>query len=408
MRILVISQYFPPETGGTSNRLGPMATGLAAAGHEVHVIAEKPNHPAGVTFEGYEKGFFLDRSYRGVPVTHAWVYATPEKTFFTRLLFYLSFMVTAVLAALRRDEDVDVVLASSPPLFVGVAGRAIAWLKRARFVFDVRDPWPEVAVAMGELREGWAAEAGRAVERFIYRGADGITAVTEGFCEGIRARVDHGVPIRRIPNGTVPEQYAIDAGPESLRGELDLPASTFIATYAGNVGVAQGLGHLLEAARRLDDAEEEMLILVVGDGPAKSALVEQARTRGLRRIVFRDRVPLPEAARYMAASDALLVPLRDRPIFRSFVPSKLFDGMAAGRPLLLSVDGEARDILREAGAGLHYPAEDDRGLVEAMRTLRDQPERAGRMGADGRRYVSEHYTRAEQARTMARFLEEVA
>lgn len=404
MRALILTQYFPPETGGPQNRLASLAEGLSARGHEVTVITAKPSYPAGVVFNGFEDGFFVSSRHRGVSVVHTWILPDDKKTTLRRLGYYLSFMLSSVLAAWREEGDVDVVLASSPPLFVGIAGWLASRLKRARFVFDVRDLWPDVAVAMGELDDGWLAGAARAIERFIYRRADGITAVTKGFCEDIEQRAARGTPVVRITNGTEPEVFRVAAGRRSLREALDLPDG-FLVTYAGNLGLAQGLDHVLEAADRLAAEEPDVTLLLVGDGPRREELSARATDGKLDNVVFRDRVPLKKAARYMAASDALLVPLGDRRIYRKFIPSKLFDAMAAGRPVLLSVDGEAREILEEAGAGLYYPAEDADGLAAAIRSLRSHSCREA-MGPDGRAFVERRYTRSQQARKMARFLEE--
>lgn len=405
MRILLVTQYFFPETGGTSNRVGALAREFHRLGHRVSIITEKPNHPRGVVFEGYRKGFFVEGTFDGaIPVMHAWVWARREKTFATRLLFYLSFMLTSVVAAVKSDEDCDVVVATSPPLFVGLSGWAISRLKRAKFVFDVRDLWPDVAVALGELSEGWLADVARRIERFLYRRADGITTVTKGFCRTIEDRVGSGTPVVRISNGTTPGVFDVELSTEDLRRELDLPEG-YLVTYAGNLGLAQGLDHVVQAAETLEEASADVTFVLVGDGPLRETLRRTASEREVGNVLFRDRVPLDVAARYMAASDALLVPLGDRPIYRQFIPSKLFDSMAAGRPVLLSVDGEAREILEEAEAGIYYPAQDSEGLVRAVTRLKDSS-LGPTMGRRGRAFVSERFTRAEQARKMARFLEE--
>lgn len=404
MRVLVVTQYFPPETGGPQNRLASLVEGLAEEGHEVTVLTAKPNYPRGVVFDGYEDGWFVDAEYEGVSVIHSWILPDEDKTTSRRILSYLSFVVTSVLASFRANGHADVVLASSPPLTVGFAGWLVSRLNGASFVFDVRDLWPDVAEAMGELPGGWMTTAAKGLERFIYRQADGITAVTEGFCRDIRRRTRNGKPVVRIPNGTEPEVFSVAASLSELRDELNLP-DDFLVTYAGNLGLAQGLPHLLEGAALLQDRGDDVKFLLVGDGPLRNRLQQQCAERGLDATVeFRDRVPLEIAAKYMAASDALLVPLGDRPIYRKFIPSKLFDAMAAGRPVLLSVDGESRDILETADAGVYYPAEDAEGLVSAIDDLRSRNGRE-EMGRRGRSFVVERFTRTEQAKRMATFLE---
>lgn len=406
MRVLVITQYFPPETGGTSNRLISLADGLREAGHQVHVIAEKPNHPEGIIREDYRGGIFDERTYDGIPVTYTWVYTHPEKNFLKRLAFYLSFMVMAVVGAMRTKGDFDVVLASSPPLFVGVSGWLAARLKSAKFVFDVRDIWPEVAVAMGALTNPVAIRLAERLEQFIYNRADGITAVTSSFCDHIQEVASEHTPMRRVMNGTMPDVFQQDGRREEVRNQLGVE-DKYVVTYAGNLGLAQGLPHIVDAADRIRE-NEDVVFLILGSGPVKDDLVQEADSRELDNVRFLDRVPLEEAAAHMAASDALLVPLEDHEIYRQFIPSKLFDSMASGRPVLLSVDGEARSILEEAEGGLYYPAEDGEALAERIEWLVEHPEEGKEMGRNGRAYAQQNCTRAVQAQKMADFLEQIA
>ena len=406
MHVLVISQYYPPETGGPQNRLLSLVRGIQAEGHSVTVITEKPNYPTGVIWDDYrDGGLIVDRTYEEVPVRYCWIWEDHHKTTITRIRFFLSFVVLSIVASFRV-KNVDAVVASSPPLFVGLSGWIVSRLKRARFVFDVRDLWPDVAIAMGELRPGRAARIGKWLERFIYRKAHGITAVTNSFCEAIRGDAPAATPIRRVTNGTVPEDFVVSESRESLRRELSI-GSGFVAVYAGNVGLAQGIEHFVDAAILMRDRGIDARMVVVGDGAAKESIVKRAATYEDLNIEFRSRVGLKEAARYMAAADALLVPLSATPIFTKFIPSKLFDSMAAGKPLLLSVDGESRTILEDAGAGLWYPAEDPEGLVDAIAQLQRAPAAAEAMGSRGRNYVAQHFSRESQARILVRFLEEL-
>lgn len=406
MRVLLISQYFPPETGATSNRMISIAKGLRRAGHEVHAIAEKPNHPEGIIREGYRGGAFEERRYEGIPVTYTWVYTRPEKNFLKRIAFYTSFMGMAVLAATRSKGPFDVVFASSPPLFVGIAGWLSARLTDAQFIFDVRDTWPEVAVAMGALNNPLAISLAEGLECFIYNRADGITAVTDSFCEHISERVDGDPPIRRVMNGTVPEIFNRDDQRTKKRAALGVQ-DKFVVLYAGNHGLAQGLPHIVEAAASMPSGVGVEFVMV-GSGPVKSELVDEARRHDLDTIQFVDRVSLEEAAAYMAASDALLVPLEDHKIYKQFIPSKLFDSMAAGKPVLLSVDGEARTILDKADAGLYYPPENAEELTEHVAWLAAHPSEAQAMGERGRAYARMHCTRASQVDKLISFMEEVA
>ena len=406
MRVLVITQYFPPETGGPPNRLSSLVLGCRDAGHDVTVITEKPNHPEGVIWKDWRGGLIRRGNHHGIPVLYTWVFARPTKTFRTRMLFYLSFMAMAVVATLRVRGRCDVVLASSPPLFVGLAGWVASRLKRSRFVFDVRDLWPDVAVAVGELREGRALGLAKRLEAFLYARADGITAVTRGFCEGIARLAPRNTRILRITNGTVPDFFA-RAESSGFRTRLQLQGC-YVVTYAGNLGVAQGLRHLLDAAEILAGKDAAVRLVLLGDGPVRESLAAEAARRGLSNLLLLPRVTLEEAAAGMAASDALLVPLARHPIYRMFIPSKLFDSMASGKPVLLSVDGEAREILEQSGGGLFYPAEDGQALADLVLWLKAHPAEAAEMGRRGAAYVRDHFDRRREAARMAAFLEQVA
>jgi len=407
LRILIVSQYFFPETGATSNRIYSLAAKFRKEGHKVRILAEKPNHPRGIFFEGYEKGVFLDREYKDIPVTYSWVYTRPEKGFLGRILFYISFMLMAIVASFRMKGQYDIVLASSPPLFVGISGWAIARMKRAKFVFDVRDLWPEVAIKMGELNNGFAINLAEKVEHFLYRKADLITAVTRSFKKSIADKDISGDKIKVITNGTDPELFVTEHSKKELRDNLGL-RNHFLVSYIGNLGLAQGLEHIIEAAEQIQQTGlSDISFLIVGAGPKKKELKEIAGEKKLTNVTFVNRVPMEKAVEYMNASDALLVPLANDPIYSQFIPSKLFDSMAASKPVLLSVDGESRDILEYSNAGLYYEAEDDEKLFEKILWLKEHKERAERMGEKGRRYVIENYTREVQAMKMIKELQRI-
>ncbi|MBT8400097.1 MAG: glycosyltransferase family 4 protein [Rhodothermia bacterium] len=405
MRILIVSPHFSPETGAVPNRINSMLERFVASGHEVAVITSKPHHPEGSIWPEYRGRLFEKRTVSGVPVVYAWLYARPKKTFLTRILTYVSFMVTAVLASTRLDGRFDVVLANSPPLFVGISGWLVGLLKRGRFVFDVRDLWPDVAVAMGELNGTAIVRLAEGLERFIYNRADGITAVTSGFEREIRNKIDNGTPTATIPNGAL-RIFLENEWSSEMRAEYNLE-NRFAILFAGNIGLAQGLPHVIDAAEILADVRPEALFLFVGSGPALQTLMDAVETRGLKNVVFHPRIPLETAASLMASADALLVPLAKDDIYKMFVPSKLFDSLASGRPVLLSVPGIAREILEASRGGRWYPAEDSTALAEVLVELMDDPSVAKQLGINGRSYARENLMRETQAQRMEEFLEQV-
>jgi glycosyltransferase involved in cell wall biosynthesis len=258
---------------------------------------------------------------------------------------------------------------------------------------------------MGALDNPALIRAARFLERFLYKLADGVTAVTDSFCRHIEALMRSEKPLARVMNGTVPEVFQQEEAGRRLRSELDLD-DAFVVAYAGNHGEAQGLAHVLGAAARFQKGASGVHFLMVGSGPVKGKLIEKAQQQGLTNVQFRPRVPLKEAGAHMAAADALLVPLARHEIYQQFIPSKLFDSMAAGRPVLLSVSGEARTILEEAGGGRYYPAEDGPALAEQILWLRDHLEARREMGRRGQDYALRHCTREAQAEKLVRFLED--
>lgn len=396
LRILVLTHFYHPETGGTPNRIVPIVEAARDAGHVVHVVTNKPNHPEGRIRDAYRGRILLRRVVFGVPVTYCWVYASPRKSFLHRVLNYLSFMVMGIIAGVAVRGRFDIVFASSPPLPVGIAGWVVARLKRARYVFDVRDQWPEVAVALGELsRPGFVRLAER-MEAFIYRHADAITSVTRGFVADIRAAVGDSRPVELVRNGTVPETFSRDDRRPAGR-DLMGAGDRFVVLFAGNIGVAQGLDHVMEAAAQLQERKASVLFVFLGSGARLDFLRREAERRTLQNVRFLPRTDLETAAGLHAAADALLVALVRHEVFQKYIPSKLYDAMAAGRPLLLSVDGEARDLVEEHGAGVYYPPEDAAGLVGAVEWLRAHPQEASAMGRRGRDAAVRCYSRSEQA-----------
>lgn len=411
MRILYLSQYFPPEVGATQTRAYEMARYLAEQGHRVTMLTEVPNHPSGIIPPEYRGKLWERAPLDGIDVVRLWVWAAPEKGFITRMRFYLSYMIMAILAGivlgLRLRRRYDVVIATSPPLFVGLAGAVIALLIRARFVFEVRDLWPESAVALGELNNPRAVRLAAGVAQFCYRRARRVVAVTQGIIDGLRAV---GVPERKIdliPNGANVEQFQpVPAAAAALRARLGLDGK-FVVLYAGIHGLAQGVESLVETARRLQD-HDDIRFVFVGAGPKKAAVERLKAEYGLDNLLLLPEQPRDAMPAYLSLAGASLVPLRAAPLFEGARPSKMFEAMACGAPVLLSARGEAAAVLAAAGAGLAVPPEDPAALAAAILYLKDHPAEAAALGQRGRAFVVREYSRREQARRLERLLRAVA
>jgi glycosyltransferase involved in cell wall biosynthesis len=396
MRITVVSQYFRPEPGATSNRLNTFVQALAARGHHVEVICEQPNHPAGVFHPGYGRRPLQIERDRDIVVRRLWVAASPTKTTIRRLAFYGSFAFGAA-AAVGATRRPDVVFASTPPL-PGVLGVAAAARARAiPLVVDVRDLWPAAAEALGELSNPRLLACFERAERALYKQAAAVTATTLPFCTHIDARAGWPASVH-VPNG------ALDALVE-LPAAAPPPPDPFVVGYAGNLGLAQGLGIALDAAERLRDAPVRFVLL--GDGPLKRELEADARRRELGNFEFRAGVPAEEVASFLQQCHALLVPLRDHPLLGDFIPSKLYDAMAVGRPALVALRGEGAALTTETGAGLVVPPEDGEALATAVRRLLEEGGLAERLGRAGTA-AAPGFARSRQVDTLERVLTEGA
>ena len=407
MRILIFSQYYPPEVGATQNRMHFFASRLARMGHHVTVIAEVPNHPAGVILPGFTGKLWHRSHEEGVDVVRVWVKTGPVKTFAIRIGFYLTYALNALLAALflsgRRH---DVVFATSPPLTVGWPAYVYSKLRRVPLVLDIRDLWPVLAVELGEMRNARVVAAARRLELLLYRNSARVTAVTRGF---VRYVAEQGFPAERIvllPNGTVPELFHPEPRDPALRTRLGLDGR-FVVGFYGLHGIAQDLDNVIEAARLLA-SDERFVFLLVGEGPVKADLVGRKEALGLRNVIFHPQVAQQDVLPFIMQADAVLVPLRRLELFKTFIPSKLFDFMACAKPVVLQVDGEARVILEEARGGVFVEPGNAESLAAALRQLAAKgPAELERMGESGLVYVREHYLREQQAIRLEAVLKDV-
>ena len=409
MRILYISQYFPPEVGATQTRAYEMARGLVQAGHQVTMVAEVPNHPSGIIPPAYRDKWFERSDLDGIDVLRVWVLASPVKSFRSRMAFYLTFMANgALVGALQARGPFDVVYATSPPLFVGGAGLALHWLKRTPFVFEVRDLWPESAVVLGELHNPRAIALATRLEELCYNRASRVVVVTEGIRQRLLARGQAAEKLVLIPNGANTELFRPQpALGEAFRQKHGLQPEDFVVAYAGIHGIAQGLETVMRAAQVLRD-QANIRFVMVGEGPVKLDLQQMRADLGLDNVLMLPEQPRTSMPAVLSAADVALVPLRKIELFEHAVPSKLFDAWACGCPVLLSIDGEARRVLEAANGGLFAPPEDPPALAQAIGQLANMPDRGRSLGANGRCFTVERYSRQAQARQLEQLLRGVA
>ena len=395
MRILVVCHYFPPEIGAPQARLSELARAWVCAGDEVTVLTGMPNHPTGVVPEAYRGRVRIEEESDGYRVVRTWLYATPNTGMLKKTLGHLSFMVSSVVLGFRRSRKADVVVVSSPTFFSVFSAWVLARGKRAALVVEVRDLWPAIFVELGVLRNRRVIRVLEALEMAAYRAAAAVVVVTEGFRDDLVRRGVPAVKVHVVPNGADLERFNNESnGADSARAELGAGPGDSLVLYIGAHGISHGLETVADAAAKL--AGEPIHFAFVGEGARKDRLETRVRDLALSNVTMRPGVAREEVARLLAAADICLVPLRDVPLFSSFIPSKMFEYMAASKAVIGSVRGEAARILEAAGAIVVEP-EDPGALADAIRDLAADPDRRTAMGRRGRDYVAEHFDRAHLA-----------
>jgi glycosyltransferase involved in cell wall biosynthesis len=405
-RILLITQYFPPEAGAPQARLSALAAAWAADGDNVTVLTGMPNHPTGLLPPEY-RGAILRRERRdGYRVVRTWLYATPNEGFMRKTLCHLSFMITSVLLGGLACGRADTVVVSSPTFFSIGSAWLLARLRRARLVIEVRDLWPAIFVELGVLtnrRLVWLLER---LELAAYAAADQVVVVSDGFRANL---IERGVPaekVHTIRNGVALDRFRPDAldtgGRQEARARLGAGPGDCLVLYAGTHGISHALPAVAEAAGRL--SRLPVHIAFVGGGADKPRLERRVAELGLDNVTLAPAVPPDQVPGLLQAADLCLVPLRDVPLFATFIPSKMFEYLAAAKPVIGSVTGEAAQILNEAGAVV-VPPEDSEALAAAIVALAADPARRAAMGRHGRAYVARFFDRAELAREYRKLLE---
>jgi glycosyltransferase involved in cell wall biosynthesis len=405
MRILFISQYFPPEMGAPAARTVELARRWVQAGAEVTVVTAIPNHPTGVIPPEYRGRSLFDERIDGIRVIRTWIYAAANRGFWKRSVNYVSFLGSSLLQGLRHAGPADVVLATSPQFLVGIAGSVASRLRNVPFVFEVRDLWPDSIAELGMLGEGLTLDFLRRLEMMLYRQADRIVGVAHSTRRELESRGIDPHKIHIIPNGADATVFHDMEKYNGIRENLDL-GRKFVVSYVGTHGLAHGLDTVLESADRLR-GRSDIAFMFVGDGAEREHLESRARQMQLDNVHFVGVQPRERIPAYIATSDVSLVPLRRKPLFQKVLPSKMFEIMGCSRPVILGVEGEARDTVQQAGAGLCVRPEDAGDLTRAILRLYDDPDLAGRMGRQGQAYVRQEFCRDRLARTYFNLLHQV-
>ncbi|MBI1308511.1 MAG: glycosyltransferase [Proteobacteria bacterium] len=404
MNIWVICQYYPPETGAPSARISGLAKSWLERGEQVTVLTGIPNHPDGVVPPAYQnRPPYYDEVVDGVPVRRHWLYVAPNRGKFKRVFNQISFAWSVLKRNWRKSANrPDVIMASSPSFFCVGSAWLLARRHKAKFIFEVRDLWPAIFVQMGILRPGFIYKVLSALEMFLYRRADAIVTVTRSFGRQISARGIVADKLYTVFNGVSDTDYAAALAPRQsgetakLRSKLGLSPLTKIVLYIGNHGEAQALGQIIDAARLLVK-RTDVVFLFVGSGADKEKLQNYAK--GVPNVQFLPPVKHAETWAYYSMADINLVCLKNIPDFDMFIPSKMFEIMAAQSCAVACLRGEGAEIMQESGSAMVVPPEAPDALAEAISTLLDDPARREKMAARGRIYVAKtflHSLLAEQ------------
>ncbi|MCM2357002.1 MAG: glycosyltransferase family 4 protein [Geobacteraceae bacterium] len=390
MHVLFLTHYFPPEVNAPASRTFENARQWVRAGHQVTVVTCSPNHPNGLLYPGFRNRWVQWEEQDGIRVLRVKTYLSANKGFAGRILNYLSYMVSATLFS-SLVHGVDVVISTSPQFFCGLAGYFVSRLKRTPWILEIRDLWPESIIAVGAIRNAEVIKLLEGLETFMYRRADRLVALTRAFKRHIAGRGVAPERIAVITNGADLEQFAPRARDNGFRMEHGL-AERFVASYMGTHGMAHGLDTIFAAAELLRD-HERVVFLLAGDGAERERLLKRKEELGLANVLMLPLQPKERMPEIIAASDACMVLLKKTELFKTVIPSKLFEAMAMKRPIILGVEGESREIVEQGKCGLCIEPENARALADAILRLDRDENLSAQLGENGRRFVEAEFDR---------------
>lgn len=410
MRIFYVSQYFPPEMGAPAARVSELARHWVQAGHQVTVLTGFPNHPTGVVHPEYRAKFrrlICREEVSGVQVVRTWLLPFPNRKPHERILNYTSFCLSSCLIGTFLSRP-DVIIATSPQLLAGLTGWWLGKIKRAPFILEVRDLWPDSITGSGVGNQGSLfIRSLRALSGFLYQSCDHLVVVTPAFKEEIIRK--WGIcpeKISVVENGVETDLFTPDGATDTVKCTLDIQGK-FVISYIGTLGLAHGLSTVLQAAAQLQDSFPDILFLFVGEGADKQRLISLARDQGLNNVCFMPQQPREQIPDFIRASDLCLVLLKKTEVFKTVIPTKMLEFMACGRPVILGVDGQARDVLDEAQAGVFIEPEDPKALAQAITKLYGDAILRGLLEHNGRRYIVARLSREQTAHAYIGVLEKV-
>ena len=406
MKLIILTQYYPPEHGAPQNRLHDLARRFAAAGHDITVMTAMPNYPKGEVFPEYRGRFSMREELDGVKIVRSWIFASKSKGKIPQLTVYFSFVFSAIFAGVFRLPKADYLICESPPLFLGFTALVLKFLKRAKLVMNISDLWPESAVQLGMIGPGLPLRVLEWFEKLLYRKSALVMCQTEGIIDGVK-RVSPETETLLFPNGVDLEMFTIREKDANLAKEFGVKDGEFVVGYGGNHGRSQALIQVLKAAEIVENKSDlKIRFLFCGDGPEKQELIEKTESMKLKNTTFLGSQSREKMADIQALWNIALVPLKNIELFDGARPSKMFELMAGGIPFIFCGQGEGADIAKESGSAEVVPPEDSAKLADAIlkfAKLADADRK--KRGRTGRRFVEKHFNRAKLAENLMKKLD---
>ena len=394
MKLLILTQYFPPEIGAPQNRLFELAIRLQKKGIDVSVLTAMPNYPQMKIHENYKGKCYCKETLSNLEVHRAWIYVSQSKAVISRLLNYFSFVISAFFVGLFKIKKQDVLMVESPPLFLGITAYLLAKLKGAKMIFNVSDLWPESAEKLEIISNKTLLSMATKLEEFCYRKAALVSGQTQGIVKNISSRFPEK-KVYWLKNGVDINFYDVNKTIEenAWRKEHNYTCEDFILFYGGIIGHAQGLDVILNAAKQLENYENIKFVLL-GNGPEKERLIKLKTELILNNLQFYDAVPKSQMQKIIMDTNASIIPLKRLDLFKGAIPSKIFENLALKKPIILGVEGEAEELFIQQGkCGVSFTPEDSEDLAKQILHLYNNPDLVKELGENGLAYVSENFNR---------------
>ena len=402
MKLLILTQYYPPETGAPQNRLHELAVRLMNKGLDVHVLTALPNYPKMEIFSNYREGKNRNETIEGIKVFRSWIKVSKSKKITARLMNYFSFVFSSYFRG-RKLGSYDYLMVESPPLFLGYSAIALSKKMNAKLIFNVSDLWPESAEKLNIVKNRVFLKMAYRLEYKCYNKAFLITGQTQGIVKDISSRFSHK-KVHWLPNGVDTNYYKPNIKTSNFRKQNNFKQEDIIFLYAGIIGHAQGLELLLKAAQKTKN-DLNIKFVILGDGPVKEDLLDIKEELNLFNVFFFESVPKTEMPNIISETDVAFVPLKKLDLFLGAIPSKIFENLAMNKPVLLGVDGEAKELfINQGGAGWFYEPEDLEDLVNKIQQIKNNPEQIIIRGRKGREYVKNNFERDGIAEVFFRIL----